>query len=79
MTNIDKIASVYELKNAIIKNEMSGTQFDKKHILVIEDIRGNRICLDIDNGNDLTDTLMVVDVDRKKTKLKILFQNIAIG
>lgn len=71
---IGKIASVYELKNVIIKNTNSDTQFEKQHILIVEDIKGQRIVLDLNNGNDITGTYMIPMLN-KKTKMKLLFEN----
>ena len=71
---IGKIASVYELKNVIIKNTNSDTQFEKQHVLIVEDIKGQRIVLDLNNGNDITGTYMTPMI-HKKTKMTLLFEN----
>lgn len=72
--NLDKISSIYKLKNVIIRNENSGSSFDKQSVIIIEDIKGQRIVLD-DLGNDITNSSMKVCLSKNKTKLKCIWKN----
>lgn len=71
---MNKIASVYKLNNIILENENSKTEFNKQNVLIIEDIKGKRIILDINSGIDITDTYMKVKLN-KNSKMKLLFEN----
>lgn len=74
---INEISVVAVLKNVMFYNKQNNESFvSKKGVLIIEDIKGKRIILDLLNMEDLTnmqDKFEIV-INRKKTKMKYLYK-----
>ena len=74
---MSEINVVAILKNVMFYNKQNNEKkIKKKGVLIVEDIKGKRIILDLLNMEDLTnmqDKFEIV-INRKKTKMKYLYK-----